>query len=164
MAEDTSPTFRRLETRADSRDAAVELAELASRKLAIFTHDLEPGVLDDPDFLERVKQLALGSRFARVNILLLDPTRAVKEGNRLLDLSRRLSSFIEIRQPHKDYRDLQEAFIIADEKGLLHRRIGPRPEGFVDTNEPMLAREKLKLFDNIWQRSHAHSDTRRLGI
>ncbi|MDX1443695.1 MAG: hypothetical protein R3270_07955 [Gammaproteobacteria bacterium] len=164
MAEEQADSFRRIETRSDSRDAAIELAKIARRTLAIFTQDMEPGVLDDPEFVDLVKELALGSRFARVNILCVDITRAIKEGNRLLDLSRRLTSFVEIREPHKDFKGMQEAFIIADETGLLHRKLGGRWDGFVNTSDPMLAREKLKLFNDIWQRSDQHSDTRRLGI
>ena len=40
------------------RQAAIDIAREASRKVSIFTHDLEPGIYDDPDFLEVVKHLA----------------------------------------------------------------------------------------------------------
>ena len=164
MAEEKDDSFRRIETRSDSRDAVIELARSARRTLSIFTQDMEPGVLDDPEFLDLARELALSSRYARVNVLCMDITRAIKEGNRLLEVARRLSSFVEIREPHKDYKGMTEAFVIADETGLLHRKLGGRWEGFVNTHDPMLAREKLKLFNDIWQRSHQHSDTRRLGI
>lgn len=163
MAEDKK-TYRKLETQADSRDAALEVASIARRSLVILTNDLEPGVLDSPEFLERVKNLALGSRFATIRVLLKDSTRAIRDGHRLLELSRRLSSFVEIRKPHPDYADIAESFIVADERAVLYRTLGNRWEGIADSDDPMLARDKLKLFNDIWQRSNQDSETRRLGV
>ena len=41
-----------ISTREEMRLAAIEVAREAKRKVSIFTHDLEPGIYDDPDFLE----------------------------------------------------------------------------------------------------------------
>jgi hypothetical protein len=41
-----------ISTREEMREAAIEVVREASRKVSIFTHDLEPGIYDDPDFLE----------------------------------------------------------------------------------------------------------------
>ena len=49
-----------LSTREEMREAAIEVAREATRKVSIFTHDLEPGIYDDPEFLEIIKRLVLG--------------------------------------------------------------------------------------------------------
>lgn len=157
-------SWRNIATVAENRDAALEIAQLARRQLSIFTRDLEPQVYDTPEFIEAVKNLALSGSRARIRILLLEANRAAKEGHRLVELSRRLSSFIEIRRPHRDYLDMAEAFMIADEQGLVYRKLSSRWEGIVDPHDPMQARDKLKLFDEIWQRSHAEAETRQLRI
>ena len=41
-----------ISTRDEMRQAAIEVAREATRKVSIFTHDLEPGIYDNPDFLE----------------------------------------------------------------------------------------------------------------
>lgn len=162
--QDGQTTYRELITAADNCDAALAIAQLARRRLALFTHDLEPQLYGTAEFVAAVKDLALSGRMTEVRILLADSTRATKEGHRLLELARRLSSRIEIRKPHRDYLDLAETFLIADEQGLLYRKLATRWEGFADTHEPLQAREQSKLFDEIWQRSQQDPETRRLGI
>ena len=163
MAE-AEQTWREVSTAAENRDAALEIARLARRELAILTRDLEPQIYDDAEVLDAIKSLALSGSRAKVRILLIDATRAIKDGNRLVELSRRLSSFVEIRKPHRDYLDIAESFIIADEKGLLYRKLATRWEGIVDPSDPMQARDRLKLFNDIWQRSHGDPETRQLRI
>lgn len=154
----------RLSTREDNRRVAAALALQATRTLELFSHDLEPELYDQPDFLEAVRLLALRSPRVRIRILLQDAGRAVRDGHRLVELMRRLSSFIEIRQPHHDYQDHPEAFLIVDGTGLLHRRMADRYEGLAGFRMPLRARELGNLFDEIWQRSEPHPDLRRLHI
>lgn len=162
MSDET--TFRELESAADNRDAAIGIAQLARRQLSIFTRDLEPELYDTPEFLGAVRRLALSGSKASIRILLIDSTRSRKEGHRLVELARQLSSYIEIRKPHRDYLDLAEAFLIADERAILFRKLASRWEGIADTDDPKMARDKLKLFGEIWQRSHPDLETRQLRI
>lgn len=157
-------TWREIATVAENREAALEIARLARRQLVIFTRELEPQLYDNAEFIEAAKRLALSGSKTGIRILLIDSTRSRVEGNRLVELARRLSSYIEIRKPHRDYLDIAETFIIADEAGVLYRKLATRWEGIVDPHDPMLARDKLKLFDEIWQRSHADPETRQLRI
>lgn len=157
-------TWRDVSTATDNRDAALEIARLARRQLAILSYDLEPQVYDDADVLDAIKNLAISGSKANVRILLVDSTRAIKDGNRLIELSRRLSSYVEIRKPHRDYLDIAEAFMIADEKGLLYRKLSTRWEGIADPADPMQARDRLKLFNEIWQRSQGDPEARQLRI
>lgn len=157
-------TWRDVSTAAENRDAALEIARLARRQLAILTRDLEPQIYDDAEVLDAIRNLAISGSKANVRILLVDSTRAIKDGNRLIELSRRLSSYVEIRKPHRDYLDIAEAFVIADEKGLLYRKLATRWEGIVDPSDPMQARDRLKLFNEIWQRSHGDPEARLLRI
>lgn len=146
------------------RRAAIDVASEASRRLSIFTHDLEPGIFDDPDFLEVVKHLILSQRYARVRVLIADPTRAIKNGNAFVALGRRLNTYIEFRHVREDLRTHAEAFCIADETALVYRLQAARWEGIVDTYEPSVARVYGKMFDEIWQASEVEIEFRQLGI
>ncbi len=66
-----------ISTREEMRQAAIEVARQAKRKVSIFTHDLEPGIYDDPDFLEVIKRLVLSQTYSRIRVLIADPTRAI---------------------------------------------------------------------------------------
>ncbi|MEE8157536.1 MAG: hypothetical protein V3T51_05220 [Gammaproteobacteria bacterium] len=153
-----------LSTQDEVRQAVVKVAALAQRTMSIFTQDLEPGIYDQPQFLEVAKRLVLAKSFARVRVLVADPMRAVREGHALVILGRRLTSFIEIRNVHKDYRDRDEAYLIADDRALVYRLEAKRWEGMADTDEQTVAKAYLNQFDEIWHASAIEPEIRHLHV
>lgn len=153
-----------ISTREETREAVNAIAREASRKVSIFTHDLEPGIYDDPDFLEIIKRLVLSQTYARIRVLIADPTRAIKNGNNFVHLGRRLNTYIEFRHVRDDLRTHAEAFCIADEKALVYRLQATRWEGIADTYEPAVAKLYSKMFDEIWLASEVEVEFRQLGI
>ncbi|MDA1063945.1 MAG: hypothetical protein O2907_06405 [Proteobacteria bacterium] len=151
-------------TREEMRQAAIEVTREANRKVSIFTHDLEPGIYDDPDFLEIIKRLVLSKTYARIRVLIADPSRAVKNGNNFVHLGRRLNSYIEFRHVREDLRTHAESFCIADDIALVYRLQASRWDGIVDTFEPPVARLYSKMFDEIWLASEVEVEFRQLGI
>lgn len=153
-----------LSTRADMREAATRICALAERKVSILTRDLEPGIYDHPDFVEAVKKLILSRRFARVRVLIADPTRAIKNGNRLVTMGRRLNSFIEFRNVHDDFRDRPEAYCIADDQAIALRMDATRWDGMADSCSPPVARTYLQSFDQIWTASEVENEFRNMHL
>jgi hypothetical protein len=146
------------------RKAIIDVASETTRKLSIFTHDLEPGIYDDPDFLDIIKRLCLSQTYARIRVLIADPTRAIKNGNNFVHLGRRLNTYIEFRHVREDLRTHAESFCIADETALVYRLQASRWEGIADTHEPAVAKLYGKMFDEIWQASEVEIEFRQLGI
>lgn len=153
-----------ISTREEMRQAAISVAQEATRKVSIFTHDLEPGIYDDPDFLEVIKRLVLSQTYARIRVLITDPARAIKSGNNFVYLGRRLNTYIEFRHVREDLRTHAEAFCIADDKALVYRLQAARWEGIADTYEPAVAKLYSKIFDEIWQASEVEMEFRQLGV
>ena len=153
-----------ISTREEMREAALAVVREAKRKVSIFTHDLEPGIYDDPDFLEVIKRLVLSQTYARIRVLIADPTKAIKNGNNFVHLGRRLNTYIEFRHVREDLRTHAEAFCIADETALVYRLQASRWEGIVDTHEPAVAQLYGKMFDEIWLASEVEMEFRQLGI
>jgi hypothetical protein len=151
-------------TREEYRQAILDVASIATRKLSIFTNDLEPGIYDDPEFLEVVKHLVLSQRFARVRVLINDPSHAIKNGNALVHLGRRLNSYIEFRDVRKDLRVQANAYCIADGVALVYRAEATRWEGIADTWEPGVARKYSNQFDDLWNASELAMELRQLSI
>ena len=164
--EETREKGRRwvISTCEEMRLAAIEVAREAKRKVSIFTHDLEPGIYDDPDFLEVIKRLVLSQTYSRIRVLIADPTRAIKNGNNFVHLGRRLNSYIEFRHVRDDLRTHAEAFCIADETALVYRLQAERWEGIADTYEPAVAKLYGTMFDEIWLASEVETEFRQLGI
>jgi len=153
-----------ISTREEMRQAVVDVAREATRKVSIFTHDLEPGMYDDPEFLEVIKRLVLSQTYARIRVLIADPARAIKNGNNFVHLGRRLNTFIEFRHVREDLRTHSESFCIADETALVYRLQASRWEGIADTHEPAVAKLYGKMFDEIWLASEVEMEFRQLGI
>jgi hypothetical protein len=126
----------------------------------MYTQDLEPAVYDQPQFLETVKKLVLAKSYAKVRVLLADPSRVVYEGSKFVHLARRITSHIEIRRVKSDSRDNQSAFLIADDRALVYRLQASRWEGIVEMNDPVVARRYLNYFDEIWIASEPEAETR----
>lgn len=153
-----------ISTQEEMRQAVIEVANEATRRVSIFTHDLEPGIYDDADFLEVVKRLVLSQAYARIRVLIADPSRAVKNGNALVHLGRRLNTYIEFRHVREDLRTHSESFCIADETALVYRLQASRWEGIADTYEPSIAKVYGRMFDEIWHASEVEFEFRQLGI
>ena len=153
-----------ISTREEMRQAVIDVAREATRKVSIFTHDLEPGIYDDPEFLEVIKRLVLSQTYARIRVLIADPARAIKNGNNFVHLGRRLNTYIEFRHVREDLRTHAESFCIADETALVYRLQASRWEGIADTHEPAVARLYAKMFDEIWLASEVEMEFRQLGI
>ena len=153
-----------ISTREEMREAAIQVVREASRKVSIFTHDLEPGIYDNSDFLEIIKRLVLSKTYARIRVLIANPSKAVKNGNDFVHLGRRLNTYIEFRNVRDDLRTHAEAFCIADETALVYRLQAERWEGIADTHEPSVADLYSKMFDEIWLASETKMEFRQLGV
>ena len=153
-----------ISTKEEMLQAVMEVATIATRKVSIFTHDLETGIYDDPDFLEIIKHLVLSQAYSRIRVLIADPHRAIKNGNAFVHLGRRLNTYIEFRHVREDLRTHAESFCIADETALVYRLQARRWEGIADTYEPAVAKLYGKMFDEIWSASEVELEFRQLGV
>ncbi|HEX5340107.1 MAG TPA: acyltransferase [Gammaproteobacteria bacterium] len=161
---DESITRRELLTADDCRSAALDLLKVTRRTLALFSRDLEPSIFGNVEFVTALQRLALRSRFTHIRIVVIDPSAAIRDGHRLVELARRLSSFIEFRRPGPDHANLSETFLVTDESGILYRPLASRYEGFVDTDNGLEARKYLKQFAEIWSQAEPEQEFRRLGL
>lgn len=153
-----------LSSRDETRDAAVAIASTAKRSLAILTPDLEPGIYDTDGFLDVAKRLVLAKRYSKIRVIVTDPARAVRNGNRFVGVARRLNTYIDLRNAHQDYRSLREAFLIADDSALLYRVDAGRWEGIADSYDPVVTRRYLDFFDNIWNVSEQGPEFREVRV
>ena len=157
-------TRQKLSTQAEFRNAVSGITGVADRALAILTPDLEPEIYDHDDFLEALKRFILARSFARVRVLISDPSRALKTGNRFVSMGRRLNSYIEFRHVKEEYRNHPEAFCIADDVAIVLRADGERWEGVSNTAEPAMARKYLDMFDELWVACEVETELRQLHL
>jgi len=153
-----------LDTMDDNRTAAIAIARQCQRTLTIQSYDLDPLIYDNADFIEAVRQIAVSSNRAEIKILIEDSRKIVASGHRIIELTRQLSSFMEIRKINTDLKTISEAFLIADETALVYRRQPQRYEGFVNFNERGRCRLLLADFKDSWEKAAPDPELRRLHI
>ena len=143
-----------------ARAHALALLQQAQRSLCIYSHDLEPWLYHHSSVQQACTRFQLSSPRARLRILLRDPTRAVKEGHRLLALPRRLSSNLHIRKLNPDYASEELVFLIADDRGLFVRPELDQQSGYTLYNDPARVRQRQTQFDQAWDTSITDPDLR----
>lgn len=153
-----------LHRREEVRAMAQTLAEQAQRGLMLLTPDLEPAIFDQQPFLNAISALARRHRDAYFRILLLDSRRVLQYGHRLLELSRRLSPNIEFRRPPPDFHNTGKTFLLCDDAGYYFRPLASRYEGAANFNNPGEVARLKKNFMELWGRSAADSELRRLHV
>ena len=143
-----------------ARAHALAMFQQAQRSLCIYSADLDPWLYHHSSIQEACTRFLLASPKNRLRILVKDISRAVKQGHRLLGLSRRLSSNLHIRLLHPDHPSEEVAFLLADDRGLLLR---PEPEqfaGYALYQDPARVRLRQAQFDQAWQTSITAPDLR----
>ncbi len=145
----------------EHRRAAAALAGQCRRELQLLSRELAPEVYDTPGFTEAVRRLALDGRGLSVRILVWDPRSLTGSGHRLLELSQRLSSFIQLRVPAEEHREFSQAFLVADERGYIHQPLADRYEAQLCFNGPARARELKHQFELFWEKAVPDPELRR---
>ena len=153
-----------LNSREQVRSMAQTLAQQAHRELLLFTDDLEPDIYDQQPFLDAASDLVRQHQDARVWVLLENSRKTVQHGHRLIELSRRLSSQIQLRRPPVQYRNRGMTFLLCDGTGYCYRPLASRFEGTGNFNNPGQSGVHRKYFMEIWDQSQADGETRRLHL
>ena len=138
---------------AEARAAVNKAASSAQRLISIYTPDLEPDLYDQSAFLEIIKHFVLARSFSKVRVLLVEPSRVMRDSNRFVAMGRRLSSCIDIRYVSGDAPQRASAYLIADDRAIVFRMRADTWDGIADFNNPPVAKLYLTEFDNVWNAS-----------
>lgn len=153
-----------LDSMEDNRNAAIAIARQCKHSVILQSYDLDSIIYDETDFIEAIRQIAVGSSRASVKILIEDSSKIITNGHRLIELMRRATSFVQIHKINTDLKTLSDAFLICDETALIYRKQTHRYEGFVNFNDRGRCRQIIADFHDSWGKSTPESEFRRLHI
>ncbi|MDH5444258.1 MAG: hypothetical protein OEY52_01805 [Gammaproteobacteria bacterium] len=153
-----------LSTSAENLTAAVALIHQARKTIDIYSHVLDPKVFNQSTCIEALKNFVLKSPYSRIRILIRSPQNTLRSGHRLILLARHLSSYIAIRAANEEYSHDQDAFLIADQRGMIQLQEGDRYDGICNFNNPELSVELSNRFENAWNHSSENTEFRQLVI
>ena len=142
----------------------IHMSSQSRRCLSIFTQSLEHDLYDTDLFAENLSQMVRNYRYNRVRVLTIDFLKAEKEGHQLVDLSRRLPSYIQIRKVAREHNEIKDSYLIADEVGLIFRNNANDYKAIVGYSAPTYAQGKQQIFDEIWERGSEIKAFRNLSL
>ena len=143
---------------------SLDLARQARRTLDIVSRHLDSSIYDHDAFIDAVKALALRHRHARVRLLVIDLRPLVTQSHRLLDLADRLPSTIAMRTAALQHKNFNEAFLIADNLGYVHRQFSDRYDGVADFAGRRMASALADRLAEMWERGEPDPNFRRLQL
>lgn len=154
----------RFDTAATLIDASCRILALARRQLVICSRDLDAPILDQAPVLQQLHRLAISGRGAQVRVLVQDPARPLRDGHRLIEQARRLSSIYQIRQVLAEDLQFTGAFMVNDRAGFVSRSFADRYEGEGHTHDSARANALLRYFNEVWERAQPASGLRALSL
>jgi len=153
-----------VEFREDLRDLILAMGEQAQHRILIFSHDLDKSLYGAQELYEAIKTLAVKSHRTHIQILLHDAGSMTKNGHRLLELARRISSHISIKVTSNEYKDVYETFVVFDDRGYVVQEHHDRYEGSGNFYAPGQTRLLSEQFHEMWERAVVDSTLRRLSL
>ena len=152
-----------VETRDQALAALIGVITGARRNLVIYSRDLDPGLLDHPDLVTALKQLA--TRRGEIRILLQDPSTPQRAHSPLLALAQRLPSAFHFRAVEEPGdQAYAAAYAASDAGGWYFRTLGHRFDGETRLDDRARARQLEATFDPVWERARPCTEFRALGI
>lgn len=150
--------------RHDASHALAALIGASRRSLWLRVPTLD-ALTESAEVCSAVKALSLSSARADIRILFDSVDNAVRNGHRLVHLSRRLPSRIFLRQTQHDDNDTQLCFAIGDGTGLFEASGWPRPERLDLCGHRLPRAPRLgQQFREHWERAGGSPELRELRL
>lgn len=146
------------------RNVILEMTRQASQSIRIFSPYLEHKLFDSPELREICSALARRNKYTRIEILIYDSHRIVKNGHALLEISRKLSSSIGMRIVDPELRQLNHEFVLVDDYGLIYRRDAELYDGYANFSDLTECNRFGRQFKTAWESGLFDANLRQLKI
>ncbi len=151
-------------SREDVQAITLALAQQCRHTLDIVGRHLDPDLYERPQFLEAVRRLIARGSHSRVRLLVIQPEALYRRRHALISLAGTFSTFCQVRVPGPDHQDLNEAMLVADETGYLHRKLSDRYEGTANFNNRAYVGGLMRRFEEVWMKAEVDPNFQRLRI
>ncbi|MFQ5935165.1 MAG: hypothetical protein ACE5LB_01985 [Acidiferrobacterales bacterium] len=164
--ESTEPRDKRLhvQSRAEARDIINQLFAQARRQIVIFAPALDGYFFNTSHVGQTLASFAAAHRNNMARVLVEHTSQAVRDNGRLVELCRRFTNFIKMRQVDEDDFGLREMFVIIDNSAYLHQRDVERVDYVAALDAPRDARLLAVKYTRLWERSHSIASILTLGL
>ncbi|HWU69591.1 MAG TPA: hypothetical protein VN046_11970 [Stenotrophobium sp.] len=151
------------EGREGFRDAAVRAVTQARMQIALFSQSLDRDLYGTDDFIVPLTTFLLAHERAQLRVLLRRPDGAALSGHRLVELGRRLSSRVSFRTLSQE-RQPEYELLVVDESAVLLRATPQEVTARYWPQAPLLARERQREFEALWQDAEPSAELRSMSL
>ena len=137
-------------TREQRRDSICGLFERAERHISVLLPKLDGYTFNSANITEQLTKFIQKHLNNRVQILVENDKQVIQYNERLIQLTRRFSSYIGFRRLRKDRDNPIVGFIVVDETHYLYQRDYSNPESVMAFDSRKEARVYQKQFDAMW--------------
>jgi hypothetical protein len=146
------------------RERLAQLAEGARHDVQLFAPQLDARLFNGARLTAALAHFVSQHRHSRVRFLVEDGEQALRDNQRVVELCRRLSDFIDLRQVGEAHRGLREAFLVADRAAYAHQQDVTQPQFVVDPSGRRTALELAGRFEAMWEQSEPVAGLRTAGL
>lgn len=114
--------FLLLRREEEFRQIVLAMSSQARHSIRLLSPMLDHKLFDNVELYEIFSSLARRNKYTKIEILLYDSHRVVKNGHALLEIARRLPSSIGIRIVHPELRQTNYEFVLVDGAGVIYRQ------------------------------------------
>ena len=133
-------------------------------QVRLYDHDLGLLDIDHQPRHASLRALCVAGGGRRIELLLDDIQHGARNHPRLMQLVRDFGHVIEIRQADPVAPRPDQAFVLADRRGVLLRADKTAVRGTFHPDDPRTAVALNHEFEAMWQRSQASVTTTTLGL
>ncbi|MEW6119901.1 MAG: hypothetical protein AB1593_07420 [Pseudomonadota bacterium] len=153
-----------LATPSECRAAFDVLLAGAHRQLRLYDHDLGLWALDEPARHAALRAFCVAGGGRRIECLLDEIDHVARAHPRLMQLVRDFGHVLEIRQAAPAVPRPDQAFVLADARGVLLRADKSAIHGTLHPDDPGQAAPLQQSFEGMWQRAQTHVSATTLGL
>mgnify|MGYP003977049099 FL=1 len=110
-----------LRSESDFRNVIVDMAGQARRSIRIYSPLLSHDLFDHDDLMTICSELGRRNKFTKIEILVFNPHRMIKNGHALLNIARKLPSSIRIKIVDPEMRQQYHEYVLVDGQGVIYR-------------------------------------------
>ncbi len=136
----------------------------AERTIDIFTHTLEPGIVNHKSVIKALKALPRHATAARLRILIQESRETVTECAAFVEMARKYSSFVECRRLGEIKEIKPASWMTVDRDKYISRHNPHSYQGTACRRDKATVRTLTERFDEHWEKSVPDPEIRRLCV
>lgn len=144
-----------INTRHQASEISYRLLDEASRSINILLYDYDETLLPVTKIDDLLSSFITKHERCVFRYLCSESDILHERGSKLIQLARRFSTFIKLRQLTDGLKPVQQQFIVVDGESSMQTQNHRSYDYYAHLNERARARQLNNRFEELWQRSRA---------